>query len=300
MRLFLREKDEKLEKAWPKKRLRELIIDKLKQAGQDASFISKQNLLLLQQSFGPLFREVDKEHPRMSQTAKEIIPVDIASMPKQSFSESMLKEHGAVWYVQEEQPPYGGHEVHPWEQYQRFLKQFKEYGDDASEKTKAPGIRLRQVDIQRYKIPYNVLYTSHDPERQFTELLFANADLFDAFVKMPNQGGYSFPYSYKPAKTGKKHTANENFNPCYFIRMRGLHDILVVEVKAEGDDSNRNRAKCRDGLKHFETLNGRLADLGEPWRYHFYFLSPDDYTSFFTNMRDKTYEWTSGLMQQLA
>ena len=250
---------------------------------------------------GPLFRELDKEHPRMSQTAKEIVPVDIAAIPKQSYSESMLKEHGAVWYVQEDQAPYTGHEVHLWGQYQRFLKQFKEYGDDASEQAKAIGTRLRQIDLQRYKVPYNVLYTSHDPERQFSELLFANADLFDAFVKMPNQGGYSFPYSYKPAKTGKTHTMNENFNPDYFIRVHSSHDILVVEVKAEGDDSNRNRAKCRDGVKHFETLNARLAELGEPWRYHFYFLSPDDCTSFFAKVRDKKYAgWKSTLMQQLA
>jgi hypothetical protein len=237
----------------------------------------------------------------MSQTAKEIVPVDIAAIPMQSYSESMLKEHGSVWYVQEEEAPYGGHEVHLWEQYQRFLKQFKEYGDDASEQAKAIGIRLRQVDLQRYKIPYNVLYTSHDPERQFTELLFANADLFDSFVKMPNQGGYSFPYSYKPAKTGKTHTANENFNPDYFIRMHGSHDILVVEVKAEGDDSNRNRAKCRDGIKHFDILNSQLAELGEPWHYHFYFLSPENFPSFFTKVRDKKYAgWKSELMQQLA
>lgn len=301
IRLFLREKDEKVATPWPKKRIHEFIVTKLKSAGQDTSFISKRNLLLLQQSFGPLFRELDKEHPRMSQTAKEIVSIDIAAIPRQSYSESMLKEHGAVWYVQEDQAPYTGHEVHLWEQYQRFLKQFKEYDNDASEQAKAIGTRLRQVDLQRFKIPYNVLYASHDPERQFSELLFANADLFDAFVKMPNQGGYSFPYSYKPAKTGKTHTTNENFNPDYFIRVHSSHDILVVEVKAEGDDSNRNRAKCRDGVKHFETLNARLAELGDSWRYHFYFLSPEDYTSFFTKVRDKKYAgWKSALMQQLA
>lgn len=246
---------------------------------------------------GPLFRELDKEHPRMSQTAKEIVPVDIAAIPKQTYSESMLKEHGAIWYVQEDQVPYTGHEV----QYQRFLKQFKEYGDDASEQAKAIGTRLRQVDLKRYKVPYNVLYTSYDPERQFTDLLFANSDLFDVFVKMPNQGGYSFPYSYKPAKTGKTHTTNENFNPDYFSRVHSSHDILVVEVKAEGDDANRNRAKCRDGIKHFDTLNSQLAELGEPWRYHFYSLSPEDYTSFFMKVQDKKYAgWKSELMQQLA
>ena len=79
-----------------------------------------------------------------------------------------------------------------------------------------------------------------------------------------------------------------------------LSEDLVVEVKAEGDDSNRNQAKCRDGLKHFETLNDRLKEAGESWRYHFYFLSPEDYTSFFEQVRNDSYPgWRSGLMQEL-
>ncbi len=119
--------------------------------------------------------------------------------------------------------------------------------------------------------------------------------------RLPNVGSYAFPYSYKPAKAAKTHVANENFNPDFFIKVLGTHDILVVEVKAEGDDSNRNRAKCRDGLEHFETLNGRLKEAGEPWHYDFYFLSPEDYTSFFGQVRNKTYiAWRSGLMQRLC
>lgn len=69
MRLFLREKDEKIAALWPKKRLKEFIESRLKAAGQDETFLSKENLLRLQQSFGPMFRELDKEHPRMSQIA---------------------------------------------------------------------------------------------------------------------------------------------------------------------------------------------------------------------------------------
>lgn len=118
---------------------------------------------------------------------------------------------------------------------------------------------------------------------------------------MPNTGGYAFPYSYKPAKAAKTHVANEHFNPDFFIKVAAHHDILVVEVKADDDDSNRNRAKCRDGLKHFETLNERLKEAGEDWRYHFYFLSPDDYTSFFQRVGDNTFAgWKSGLMQELT
>lgn len=298
--LFLREKDVKLAAAWPKSRLRDFIVQQLKADGRDSSFLSRENLLILQQSFGPMFRELDKAHPRLSQTAKEVVPVDLTTA-RQSFSESALKEHGSIWYVREEPAPFNDPESYLWEQYQRFCKQFADYGDEASDQARAIAARIRPVDLPAFKTPWNIHYASHEPERRFSELLFANAELFDAFVKMPDRGGYSFPYSYKPAIKAKTHTANENFNPDYFIRVRGSNDILVVEIKAEGDDSNRNRAKCRDGLRHFETLNVRLAELGEPWRYHFYFLSPEDYTHFFTQVRNQQFQgWKSGLMQALG
>ena len=262
VRLFLREKDTKIAAAWPKKRLAGFIVSRLKAAGQDETFLSKENLLRLQQGFGPMFRELDKEHPRISQTAKEIVSVDLTAVPRQSFSESMLKEHGSLWTVNEDPAPYGGQEVHLWEQYQRFRKQFADYGDEASDQAKAIGSRIQQVDLKNFKTPWNVHYTSHEPERKFSDLLFENAELFEAFVKMPNTGAYAFPYSYKPAKAAKTHVANENFNPDFFIKLSVGHEILVVEIKAEGDDSNRNRAKCRDGLKHFETLNEQLEGSG--------------------------------------
>ena len=300
LRLFLREKDEKIAAAWPKKRLREFIGGRLKAAGQDATFLSKENLLRLQQGFGPMFRELDKEHPRMSQTAREVVPVDLTTVPRQSFSESMLKEHGSLWTVQEEAPPFTGHEVHLWEQYQKWKKIAGIDESGLSENVRQITQKLQQVDLSRFKSPWNVHYASHEPERQFSDLLFENAALFDAFVKMPNTGGYAFPYSYKPAKAAKTHVANEHFNPDFFIKIASAQDILVVEVKAEGDDSSRNRAKCRDGLKHFAALNEHLTEAGEKWRYHFCFLSPGDYASFFEQIRNKSYAgWRSGLMQEL-
>jgi len=131
VRLFLREKDEKIAAAWPKKRLKEFIVARLKAAGQDETFLSKENFLRLQQGFGPMFRGLDTEHPRMSETAKEIVKVDLATLPRQSFSESMLKEHGSLWTVKDDSAPYGGHEMLLWEQYQRFCKQFADWGDEA-------------------------------------------------------------------------------------------------------------------------------------------------------------------------
>jgi len=301
MRLFLREKDEELATAWPKQRLRDYIVKQLSAAGQDTSFLSKSNLYLFQQSFGPMFRDLDKEHPRMSQTAKDVVEIDPATFSRQYFSESSLKEHGTMFFVETGPPPFTGHEANLWGQYQKAKEIAQRDVSLLNDDARAIVSKINQVGGDDFKLPWNVLYVSHEPERVFCELLFANAGLWEAILKMPNQGGYSFPYSYKPARTAKTHVVNENFNPDYFIRLRDSYDILVVEVKSEGDDSNRNRAKYRDGQEHFRNLNVRLSESGQPWRYSFYFLSPEDYTHFFRQVREGQFAgWKSGLMQELS
>jgi type III restriction enzyme len=301
MRLFLREKDEKIASAWPKKRLKQFVVDALRSAGQDTTYLSRANFTLLQQGFGPMFRSLDMEHPRMGRAAKDLFQVDLTQIRRQHFSESTLREHGALYYLNEEKPPFSGHELILWQQYQRFFKQFKEYGEEAGDQARAIGSRLRPVDSEVFKTPWNIHFASHEPERRFSDLLFQNADLFDAFIKMPDQGVYQFPYSYKPANTGRTHTINETFNPDYFIRIKDSRSILVVEIKSEGDDSNRNKAKYRDAIQHFATLNTRLKEIGEPWQYYFYFLSPQDYAIFFGRIREGKFDgWKSTLMQSLS
>lgn len=301
VRLFLREKDEALAGVWTKAKLRKFIVVKLKEAGQEETFLSKENLLRLQQGFGPMFRDLGREHPRMGQSAKELIPVDVTQLSRQSFSESSLKAHGALYSVKEDTEPFSGSEVHLWEQYQKFREVYSLVKDDAKEEVQAIAKRLYQVELLAFKSPLNVHYASYEPERKFSDLLFDNADLFDAFVKMPDSGGYGFLYSYKPAKVAKTHVTNKTFHPDFFIKVAGKNQILVVEIKQDGDDSHRNRAKARDGSRHFDMLNERLNEAGEPWRYHFYFLSPEDYSHFFQAVREVRHAgWHSGLMQELA
>jgi len=54
---------------------------------------------------------------------------------------------------------------------------------------------------------------------------------------MPDQGGYSFPYSFNPSGRGRTHVANENFNPDFFLKVKGAPVVIVVEIKQDGDDS---------------------------------------------------------------
>jgi type III restriction enzyme len=301
LRLFIRDKNETLGEKWPKSRIKSLIEAALKAGGYATDFLSRENLTLVQQAFGPLFRPVDREHPRFGQSAKELFSVDYREAKPQAFSENRVKESGAVYHVDGDTKPFNKEESHLWEQYSKWMRVAKELGADTPENILEIVRRLHSVDTSKFKTPANILYASHKPERQFSDLLFENCALIEAFIKPPDRGCYSFPYSYKPAKTGKTHAVNESFNPDFFLRLKDSHDVLVVEIKQEGDDSNRNKAKFRDGKAHFDRLNTALNEAGEPWEYHFYFLSPDDYTGFFDCIKGKKFKgWSSGLMADLV
>ena len=83
--------------------------------------------------------------------------------------------------------------------------------------------------------------------------------------------------------------------------MKEKGEIMVVELKAEGDTNQRNKAKYRDGKAHFDSLNKKLKENGIDWEYHFYFLSPEDRTELFQAIRDVRHKhWKSGLMQELS
>jgi type III restriction enzyme len=300
--MFLKEKDGVIARAWPLMRIEKLITDKLEAAGQDASFLSKENLLILQQGFGPMFRGVNEANPRISQKPKNVVKLDMSVVDRQGFSESTLKQDGTIYYSEDTDSGFATtDEKNLWERYMVVKEQAAKYGEAAlNEDAKVIIGRLKWVAVEKLKIPWNLHYASHKPERDFSWLLTEHAGLFESFVRMPDHGFYSFPYSYKPAHAARTHVKNENFNPDFFIRLKKSHHVLAVEIKEEGDDSNRNRAKYRDGKKHFATLNAELEKLGEPWRYHFMFLSPEDYTHFFGCIKDGSYpEWKSSLMLEL-
>ena len=77
--------------------------------------------------------------------------------------------------------------------------------------------------------------------------------------------------------------------------------ILVVEIKADDDTKQKNKAKYRDGKEHFDNLNTKLKENKINWLYYFCFLSPEDITEFYQAIRDNRYNnWKSTLMQELS
>ncbi len=304
IKLFLKDKDIEISKNWPIKKIEEFITTNLEKLGYDSSFVSRENLATFKQSFGPMFR-TSGEVVRLSTKANNTREIHQANLPNQSFSESSIKRDGFLFYSKERVS-----ELNPEEQ--EILKSYiddKDNYDHVREAIVKYGGKESEIEFLKHnffekkdsaiKSVQSLIFVSFKPEKEFVSLLLENVDLIDSFLKSPDKGFYAFPYSYKPSETGSSHVKRENFNPDFFLKLRDQNIVLVVEIKADGDSSQKNKAKYRDGLKHFETLNKKLKDKGIDWEYHFYFLSSDNYTDFFQAIWNEKLAWKSELMQLL-
>ena len=305
VKLFLKDHDEKLAAKWTKGRIRNWITENLKRCGYNADWLSRANLGRMKQAFGPLFRRAGAPAPRMKLRAQGFEPVKIQDMQRQSFSESQLRDRkGYIIFDGDSGKDLSGDEK---ELFEEFVRDRKDYGEVKERVTRYGGheedivfLMENLIEVGTLPSPQNMVYLASSPEVRFgKDLLNAHFDLIDSAVKSPDRGFYQVPYSYKPTDKSSSHVQRENFNPDFFLKLKGEKRILVVEIKDDNDSSNKNRAKYRDGKEHFDQLNTMLAANGIDWTYHFFFLSPEDYSAFFQAVRDRNWVWRSQLMQGL-
>ena len=307
IKLFLKDKEKNVFGNWQLSKIREFLIGNLEKDGYDATFISGENLSKAKQAFGPMLRELGRETPRMKMQPEAIIEISISEMVPQFFNESSLRNNGYLFYCKE------SHDSLPAEQqkilyefiedksnYYKIKEKIEKYGGCESE-IKFLKDNLIEIDKDKFRTPLNLFFVSYEPEHKFVRSLFNNIELFDSVIKSPDKNFYYFPYSYKPDEKASTHVKRENFNPDFFLKMLSKNEILIVEMKADGDTKQKNRAKYRDGKEHFEVLNRKLEEKNITWKYYFYFLSPEDITEFFQALRENRYvNWKSTLMQELS
>lgn len=140
--------------------------------------------------------------------------------------------------------------------------------------------RSKVIDVPNapdFKCPLNVVILSHRNEIAMGRHLIRPdvAMYITAWVKSPDTGFYSIPYSYRM----RTHQKEGSFNPDFFLLVSD--DVLVIEVKSEDDVTEVNKAKLRAASKHFDEINSRLQQQNESRRYHFKFLAKEDLTNFF-------------------
>lgn len=307
IKLFLKDKDLEIAKQWPITKIENFITEQLKSNGYDSTFLSKENLAKVKYAFSPMLRETGKEAPRMRMKPDSLIDIKIEEMTPQFFSESTLKRDGRLFYTN------SSPDMLPKDQskllyeflddkanYLKVKERIERYGGKETE-IRFLKENLIEIPSSTFNTPLNMIFVSHDPETKFTKAVFNHIGLFESVFKSPDKGFYCFPYSYKPDDKASTHVRRENFNPDFFLKLIGKNEILVVEIKADGDTKHKNRAKYRDGTAHFEALNSKLIEEKNDWKYYFYFLSPEDITEFLQAVKENRYmKWKSSLMQELV
>lgn len=258
----------------PKDSLRKIIrtsMDRREIKGDRLVEKNKQSIL---KAFGTLLRKKGKTIVNVRRANKPE-PVSTEGMDRENIAIGNLKERCAVFYTF------------------NFEKEIREDNlsilqDLITTSENSLGQKYNLVEVNEFllKTPLNLVFVSHDPEFKFLKHLIKkeNAEKIDAWIKSRDRGFYKVEYSWRK----REHPQQEEFNPDFFIKIHrdGIDYMVVVEIKADNDDSDENKAKLRWTKQHFIDLNKELEEAGTKQRYIFHFLSPNSYSEFFEYLRN--------------
>jgi len=245
----------------PDEEIKEIIVNSMRRVGIKSGVLTEDNANRIYRAFQTLFR------PRGS----TVVLDRKANKPKMISTKELEKESVAVGAVKH------GATVFYTENYQDECREdladiLQTVIDDES----LPRSASKEVNHYCFKTPVNILLTKLEPERKFVDLLVSTkiCQKVDAWIKSRDMGFYSIEYAWRKGE----HPTQNNFNPDFFIKIGD--NIIVIEIKADGDDSEENKAKYRWAKKHFEDLNEELSKTKMKQKYFFHFLSPISYKEF--------------------
>jgi len=245
----------------PENEIKEIILASMKVVGIKSGLLVEENALRIFQAFQTIFRK------RMATAKFE----RIAQVPKLTSTKEIEKENVAVGAIKR------GSTVFYTENFKDECKNgmidiLQDIIDDES----LPRSASKEVNSYCFKTPVNVVLTKQEPERKFVEALVSPkvCKKIDAWIKSRDKGFYSIEYSWRKGE----HPTQGTFNPDFFLKIG--ENIIVVEIKSDGDDSEENKAKYRWAKRHFEDLNEELKKNKIKQRYFLHFLSPNSYSEF--------------------
>jgi type III restriction enzyme len=260
----------------PRVEIEGLIRRSMDRVGIEGDFLGKQNRQAVFSTFNTLLRRASKSIV-YAKKANPLFEVSTKEREHEPLSALSLRHNATVFYT----PEYKSEIV-----LEDTLTNFEEVIED---KTLPRQALQEEQNIYHFKTPIDLVFVSHEPERKFVEHLCKreNAEKIAAWVKSTNQGFYSVAYTM--STISGRHTTQHSFNPDFFIKLIGHDDveyIIVVETKADGDDSDENKAKYRYANVHFRELNQQLKNSDIKQEYFFHFLSPQNFPDFFDYLRD--------------
>jgi type III restriction enzyme len=251
---------------YPASMLREVIRESLKRIEETRELVSEQNVQQLFRAIGNIHRQTNKT-VRIKLKPDQLSTVSTRDLPTRSVALTSFMKEAKVFY-----------DDHSAElSHDDDRRRLDEIVGDESEFPNKASKRIPNAYV--FKTPVNVVLTTHRPEREFTRRLFENEipTKLRAWVKAPDAGWYGIAFSWRKGD----HTKRGRFFPDFFLVLEKGSDVLVVEIKDDGDDGDENRAKLRFASEHFERLNAENTGR----RYHMKFLSPVSYDAFFQQLK---------------
>lgn len=253
--------------------IEKVIRNSMQKVGMTGDYLGKKNRQAIFSSFNTLLRKKPKSII-LSKVPNSIVEIRTENKEHESISVLGLKNDSTIFYSDD----YQNEIVIP-----DSLIAFEEIKEDLSLPRSAFSDSLNKF---LFKTPIDLVFTSREPERRFINELVKkdNASQICAWIKSNNHSFYSLEYSY----TLGSHTSTHFFNPDFFILLRkdDFDYISVIEIKADNDNSDENKAKNKYAIEHFNELNKQLEEKNVKQKYFFNFLSPSNYSDYFTYLKD--------------
>ncbi len=268
-----------------KKKVKKDILSALKRAKDKTGMLTDQNRNRIQRAFDVLKREVVGT-TNIEMVYEKPFTIKTKEIRTDSVSFSDLKKNKAIIYERSSVE--------------------KSKGEDIKLINEATGEALGKNVIKvenkyLFKCPLNVVILSHSNEKDFAGFLVEKeyAEKIDVWIKSVDKGFHTVSYSFRAGtpsiSEGRgSHQKWASFNPDFFIKIG--KDILVVEIKSDEDITEVNKGKLKWAKRHFKELNKKQKRQN----YHFYFLSPTDFSTFFEKViKESKFDYTSNLEAEL-
>lgn len=253
--------------------IRNIIINSMRKVGMEGDYIGEKNRAKVYSTFNTLLRKKPKSVQLIRKT-NCLVETTTEKRESESISVMGLKNDVTIFFSDN----YKDDIV-----LKESLASFEEIKEDES----LPRSSFADsVNPFLFKTPIDLVFTIAKPEREFVKriIMKENAEKISSWIKSRNQSFYSIEYSI----TKGSHTYSHPFNPDFFILLKNndMEYISVIEIKSDMDDSDENKQKNKYAIEHFSELNTQLAIKGIKQKYLFNFLSPNNYSDYFTYLRD--------------
>lgn len=245
----------------PEKEIKEIVVNSMLKVGIKSGVLTEDNANRIFKAFQTLFRARGSTIVLERKVNKPKL-ISTKELEKENVAVGAIKHGSTIFYTENFKDECSN----------GMLDILQDIIDDES----LPRSASKEVNPYCFKTPVNVVLTRQEPERKFVEEIVSSkvCKKIDAWIKSRDMGFYSVEYSWRKGE----HPTQGNFNPDFFLKLG--ENIVVIEIKADDDDSDENKAKFRWAKQHFETLNEELKKSKIKQRYFFHFLSPNSYAEF--------------------